>query len=279
MKSALKNKSMLIGAIGLAGFVLWAIGWLLYSKIFNGTFANPYIPQIDIASELLPPLSKSYLLGTDLYGRSLVETISSGIVYSFGIAFIVSILSMSIGAVVGYLAASGGSGVKFASDLLINLIFIFPGILIAILFMSIVGESYWGLVGALVFSSWPGYAKVARGETLRIMNLDYVESARAIGVGKLRMFFSIILPAMMPFLIIHFVLGLGGVIISESTLGFLGLGGSEFSWGSLLADGKNVLLEAPHLCLVLSLCLAMMVISLNLAGDGLRDILDPKSQG
>jgi len=272
------NKEFLIGGVCASLFFLWGGAWFIYSRFLNGSFESPYRPRVDIQNTLLEPLTGGYLLGTDIYGRSIVETVSAGILYSLGVSFLVSLLSLLIGSVMGYLAAMGRREVKFLSDLLINLIFIFPGILIAILFMSVLGESLWGLTFALVFSSWPGYAKVSRGETLRIMNLSYVESARAVGVGRVRLFCKVIIPAMLPLLIIHFVLGLGGVIVSESTLGFLGLGGSDYSWGSLLSDGKNVLLEAPFLCFTLSFFLAFLVISLNLMGDGLRDYLDPKSQ-
>lgn len=237
----------------------------------------PYMPSGNIRAELFPPLTSGYFLGTDLYGRSLLEVLSAGLFYSLGIGLVISFFSAGIGIVIGYLSATGPRSFRTFFDLLTNLIFIFPSILIAILVMSITGQSFWGLVFALVVTGWPGYARISRGETLRVMSLTYVESAKAVGVGPFRLFAKIVLPAILPFLLVHVVLGISGVIISEASLGFLGLGGSEYSWGALLSNAKTVLLEAPFMGIILSLCMAGLIIGLNLCGDGLRDYFDPKS--
>jgi peptide/nickel transport system permease protein len=177
----------------------------------------------------------------------------------------------------GYLAVTAGKWIKYLFDLIINIVFIFPGILIAIMVMSVSGQSITGLVFAMTLTGWTGYAKIARGETKRILGLSYVESARAIGMSESRLFFKIILPAIFPVMMVNMVLGISGVIISEAALGFLGLGASPYSWGAMLSNAKTVLLEAPHVAVILSLALAGLVIGLNLLGDGLRDYLDPKT--
>jgi len=114
---------------------------------------------------------------------------------------------------------------------------------------------------------------------LRLINLSYVESARAIGVCPIHLFLKTLLPGVLPVLIVQFVLGLCGVIMSESTLGFLGLGASQYTWGEMLAMAKDVLLEAPHVAISSSLTMAGIILGLNLLGDGLRDILDPQGSG
>jgi peptide/nickel transport system permease protein len=271
------NKEIKIGTLLLGSYFLWAIAWFIYSYLYEGSFSDPYFPPSDIKKELFSPLEKGYFLGTDLYGRSLFQVLSAGLFYSLGIGLTISFLSAGIGIVVGYLSVVGPKSVKAFSELVTNLIFIFPSILIAILVMSLTGQSFSGLVFALVVTGWPGYARISRGETLRVMSLTYVESAKAIGVGPLRLFAKIVLPAILPFLLVHIVLGISGVIISEASLGFLGLGGSEYSWGALLSSAKTVLLEAPYMGIVLSLVMAGLIIGLNLVGDGLRDYLDPKS--
>lgn len=257
-------------------YLSWAIIWVVYSYLIKGTISSPYYPMGDLKAELLSPLTNGYVLGTDVYGRSLLEVLSAGLTYSLGIGLLISFCSASIGIVVGYLSAIGPTFFRNFFDTITNLIFIFPSILIAILVMSVTGQSIWGLVFALVITGWPGYARISRGETLRVMSLTYVESAKAIGVGPFRLFAKIILPAILPFLLVHVVLGISGVIISEASLGFLGLGGSEYSWGALLSNAKTVLLEAPFMGIVLSLCMAGLIIGLNLCGDGLRDYFDPK---
>lgn len=271
------NKEIYMGGGILLLYLLWALGWFFYSNFMGGSWETPFFPLSDIRKELIPPLTGGYFLGTDLYGRSLFQVLSAGLCYSLGIGLTISFFSAGIGIIIGYISAVGPRSLRVISDLTTNLIFIFPSILIAILVMSVSGQSFWGLVFALVVTGWPGYARISRGETLRVMSLTYVESAKAVGVGPFRLFGKIILPAILPFLLVHIVLGISGVIISEASLGFLGLGGSEYSWGALLSNAKTVLLEAPFMGVVLSLSMAGLIIGLNLCGDGLRDYFDPKS--
>lgn len=270
------NKEIKVGALLIASYLLWAIGWIIYSNFIKGSIGHPYFPESDMTLELIGPGSNGFFLGTDIYGRSIIEILSAGLSYSLSISLLVSLTSATIGIVIGYLSVTGNKTIKILSDLIINLIFIFPSILIAIMVMSVVGQSFWGLVFALVITGWPGYARIARGETMRVMGLTYVESARAIGVTELRLFLKVIIPSILPLMMVHIVLGVSGVIISEAALGFLGLGGSEYSWGAMLSIAKTVLLEAPYIVITLSVVMAGLIIGLNLLGDGLRDYLDPR---
>ncbi len=263
------NKEMIFGGLLLSCYIIWAFTWLLMK-------GSSYIPSSIIANELLSPSTSQYIFGTDINGRSLFEVLSVGLVYTTGISLLISFSACMIGITIGYLSAIKIKFISEVMDMLTNLIFIFPSILLAILVMSFSGQSFTGLVLCLIFTSWPGYARIARGETMRVLNLGYVESARAIGVGEFRLFYKSILPSIIPVISIHFVLGISGVIISEASLGFLGLGASEYSWGAILAMAKLVLLEAPHVVLVTSLLMTGLIISLNLFSDGLRDYLDPK---
>ncbi|WP_127718365.1 ABC transporter permease [Halobacteriovorax sp. HLS] len=276
MKKNNINKEMKIGSILIAAYLFWALGWIIYSNFIMGSISSPYFPKADMTLELLNPGTKGFFLGTDIYGRSIIEILSAGLSYSLGISLLVSITSATIGICIGYLSITGNKTIKVLSDLVINLIFIFPSILIAIMVMSVIGQSFWGLVFALIITGWPGYARIARGETMRVMGLTYVESARAIGITELRLFLKVIVPSILPLMMVHIVLGVSGVIISEAALGFLGLGGSEYSWGAMLSIAKTVLLEAPYIVIILSIVMAGLIIGLNLLGDGLRDYLDPR---
>lgn len=262
-------REMKWGVALLGGYLLWALIWLVSHGV-------SYRPSADMAQELLSPFSENFILGTDIYGRSLFEILSTGLSYSLGMGLTVSFLSLSIGVGVGYLSITGPRFIRVSMDLLTNLIFVFPSILIAILVMSVVGQSFAGLVFALVVTGWPGYARIVRGETQRVMGLTYIESAKAIGMPSLRLFWKCVLPAILPVMVVHLVLGVSGVIVSEAALGFLGLGGSEYSWGAMLSMAKTVLLEAPFIVFIVSLCMAGLIIGLNLFGDGLRDYLDPR---
>lgn len=270
------NGELKWGAFIIFTYLAWALLWLIMIHFFKGSFFRPYFPPENIKNELLPIGSSGFLLGTDIYGRSILEILSSGLVYSILLSLFVSFCAAVIGVGVGYLSVKGHFGIQKTSELLTNLIFVFPNILIAIMIMSVLGQSIIGLSFTLIFTGWPAYARIARGEILRVINLTYVEGAIAIGVSQWRLFFKVILPAILPIIIVHMILGVSGVIISEATLGFLGLGGNEYSWGVLLSMSKSVLLEAPGLVVIVSLTMAGLIIGLNLFGDGLRDYLDPK---
>lgn len=275
------NNDFKIGIITVSSFALWGLVWFIYSRMIRGSFSMPYLPQFNLMDELKSPhigsclAARCYILGTDVHGRSIVELVSSGLLYSLGVSLTVSFCSAILGIIVGYYTVNGTMFVNKAFELIMNIVFIMPNILIAILFMSVIGQSILGLIFTLSFTGWPSFARITRNEILRVMGLSYVEGAKAIGMSKLKIFTSAIFPAILPFLLIQFILGLSSVIISESTLGFLGLGSSEYSWGELLLMGKTVLLEAPHVTFVLSLTMASLIIGLNLLGDGLRDYLDP----
>jgi peptide/nickel transport system permease protein len=259
-------------------YLVWAIAWFFYRFMIKGTFTRPYSPELNMPLELALPFSKGLILGADLLGRSLMEVLSAGLTYSLTISLIVTLATASIGISMGYLAVKAPSWLRAAFDLSINLIFIFPSILIAIMIMAVTGQSMQGLIFALIITGWPGYAKIARGESKRVLALTYVEGARAIGIGEFRLFFRVIIPAILPVMIVNMVLGISGVIISEAALGFLGLGASPYSWGAMLSASKTVLLEAPHIAMILSLTMAGLIIGLNLLGDGLRDYLDPNEK-
>lgn len=269
------TKEMKWGLSILSIYLFWALAWFVYRYFVKGTIFNPYMPSLDMSAELTKPFTRGYVLGADLLGRSLLEVLSAGLTYSLTLSLIVTCITASMGIVIGYLAVKASKVFSVICDLSINLVFIFPSILIAIMIMAVTGQSMKGLVFAMIITGWPGYAKIARGESIRALSLTYVEAAKAVGVGEFRLFFTIIIPAILPVLIVNMVLGISGVIISEATLGFLGLGGSPYSWGAMLSSAKTVLLEAPYIAMILSLTMGGLIIGLNLLGDGLRDYLDP----
>jgi peptide/nickel transport system permease protein len=275
-KKLLANQEIKWGLIICVSYLVWTLSWFIYSHLILGEFSNPFVPTINISAEVLAP-SFEHIFGTDIYGRSLFQLVSMGLLYSIIVSILVCTISAVIGLFVGYAIAVGGPVFSKFCDLITNLIFVFPTILIAIIFLSISERSSMALIMVLVFTSWPGYARIVRGEVKRVLGIFYVEGDRAIGYGQFRLLRKSILPAILPQLLIHIVLGLSGAIMSEATLGFLGLGGSEYSWGVLLGISKSVLLEAPHMVIILSLLIAVLIIGLNLLGDGLRDYLDPKS--
>lgn len=273
MKKKFLKKHFLLSCAFVSPYFIWPLLWFLYSRILK---TGPSYPEINLKNELIWPSISNYLLGTDIYGRSVFQILSEGLTYSLALSFVVTFFTCAIGVFVGYLMIRSRPIFATIIDLFTNVLFIFPSILLAIIFMSVLGNSAFGIGVILTLTGWASYARIARGEIKRVLAMPYVESAKAIGMGELRLFFKIVLPAISSQMIIHMVLGISGVIISEAVLGFLGLGGSEYSWGVLLSMSKDVLLEAPYLVTIISIVMAGLIIGLNLLGDSLRDILDPR---
>lgn len=267
------NIELRLGTCIISLYLIWAVVWTVARFFFKID-----IP-LSLDQELLSPFTtyknSIWLLGSDIYGRSLFKVLSTGLVYSLIISALVSSFSLFIGIVIGFLASETKGFVEYLLKLLINAFFIFPTILLAILVMAWIGPSVFGLVAALILAGWPSYARIAYAEAKRVKAMPFVESAISIGVGKIYLLFKVMLPSMAPVLLVHFVMGLSGVILSEAILSFLGLGGSEYSWGEQFAIAKNVLLEAPHISIILSILFGGLLVSLNLIGDGLRDKFDP----
>tara|TARA_R110000868_G_scaffold164359_2_gene396851 strand:+ start:985 stop:1809 length:825 start_codon:yes stop_codon:yes gene_type:complete len=271
----MKNLSLeaKIGFFLCAVYFAWGTGFAVWLNFFGEA------PSPNMTQELLAPFESGFILGTDIYGRSLFAMLSAGVMHSLSFAFATALTSASIGVIAGGIMALAGNRISSFVEGIANAIYIFPTVLIAIMIMSLWEGGTFTLWVTLVAVGWPGYARIARGEFLRVRNMPYVESARAVGQSPIKLFYKTMLPAIMPVIIVQLVLGLSGVIMSESTLGFLGLGTSEYSWGELLSMAKDVILEAPFIVVATSLTMAGIILGLNLLGDGMRDALDPRSTG
>lgn len=270
------NRVMKCGLSIVISYFLWGLGWLIVSRFIWGTMKQPYLPKLQIDQELLAPFTSEAWLGTDMYGRSIFQSLSEGLLYSLSLSLLVTLCTSTIGIIMGHLSLKGPILVRKTCDLFMNIMFLFPTILVAILIISLWGQSQAALLFSLVITGWPGLAKIAKAEMKRVHQLPYVESAYAVGMGEWRMLWRIILPGILPIIVVNMILNLSGVIWSESALGFLGLGGSPYSLGALLSNAKTVLLEAPFVSIILSITMAGLIMGLNLLGDGLRDFLDPK---
>jgi peptide/nickel transport system permease protein len=158
-----------------------------------------------------------------------------------------------------------------------DILMAFPGLLLAIAVVAVLGPSLTNVVLALALIGWVGYARVVRGQVLRVRELEYVQAARALGATTPRILARHIVPATLPALIVQATLGMGGAILAEASLSFLGLGVQPPtpSWGTMLNGGRTHLLDAPHLTIFPGLAIAFLVLGFNFLGDGLRDALDP----
>jgi peptide/nickel transport system permease protein len=194
-----------------------------------------------------------------------------------GIA-VVSVSSIA-GMVLGSMAGYFGGKVDDAISRVIDVLMAFPGILLAIALVAVLGPSLVNVVLALSVIGWVGYARLVRAQALRAREFEFVQAARACGASSARIVLRHILPTAIPAVVVQATLGMAGAIIAEAALSFLGLGVQPPtpSWGTMLDAGRAHLFDAPHLTIFPGLAIATLVLGFNFLGDGLRDHVDPKT--
>ena len=259
--------------LAIALVALFAIAALV------GPWVAPYDPlTIDLAAQYEGP-SARHLLGAADNGVDLLSALLHGARLAGVIAFSVVGISVALGALLGGLAGYVGGVVDHVVSGAMDLLQAFPGIVLHIAILALVARPGVGhLILALSISGWVLYARLARAATLSVREQSYVEAARALGAGTPRVFFRHVLPNITGPLVVQATSGAGAVILAESTLSFLGLGPADsVSWGALLDQGSSVLLRFPHVALLSGATIALTVLAFHLAGDTLRDRLDPRS--
>jgi len=190
-------------------------------------------------------------------------------------------VSASVGTVLGSVAGYFGGRLDEMISRLIDTLLAFPGLLLAIALVAVLGPNLTNVVLALSSIGWVGYARLVRGQSLQVRELEYVLAARAAGATRVRIVTRHVIPAVLPAVSVQATLGMGGAILSEAALSFLGLGVQPPtpSWGTMLSYGRAHLLDAPHVTIFPGLAIAVLVLGFNFLGDGLRDRLDPKTIG
>jgi len=189
------------------------------------------------------------------------------------------IVSSAVGTLLGAIAGYFGGRVDDVISRVIDTLLAFPGLLLAIALVAVLGPSLANVLFALTIIGWVGYARLVRGQVLRAREFEYVQAARALGAGTARILWKHVIPTAMPAVVVQATLGMAGAIIGEASLSFLGLGVQPPtpSWGTMLNGGRAHILDAPHLTLFPGLAIALLVLGLNFLGDGLRDRIDPRS--
>jgi len=256
------------------GFVIILI--LLLATFFASFISSSDPYQIELSKGLAKP-EWGHPFGFDKLGRDILSRTLEGAKISLFVGFSVVIISVIIGTFVGTLAGYLG-GLPDEIIMRITDIFLaFPGILLAIGLMSVLKPSVFNIIIALSAFGWVGYARLVRSQILSLKERDFVVAAVAQGATHKRIFKNHLLTNIVSSLIIEASFGVAGNILAEAGLSFLGLGiqAPYASWGSMIAEGRNFLLVAPHLTLYPGLLIAFTVMGLNLMGDGIRDFLDP----
>jgi peptide/nickel transport system permease protein len=268
-----KNKLAIAGLVIVMALTLSAVlaPWLA-----------PYDPSDQMLMDRLNGPSWQHPFGNDELGRDILSRILLGARVSMRVGATVVLFSSVVGVLVGGFAGYvGGKLDALITAVVINSLLAFPGILLAIALVAFLGPGLDRLILALTSIGWVGYARLARGQVLKVKTLEFVEAARALGASNLRIFTSHILPNIIQPVMVQASIGMAGAILAEASLSFLGLGIAPPapSWGAMLNDGRNHLFDAPHMVIFPSMALVMTVLSFNFLGDALRDWLDPKNLG
>ncbi len=264
------------GPMALAGLTVVVIAGL---AALLAPWVSPYDPSAqDLALRLAGP-SWPHPFGLDELGRDIFSRILAGTRISFLVGVVVVSVSSVVGSILGAVAGYFGGWFDELVSRLIDILLAFPGLLLAIALVAVLGPSLMNVLFALSIIGWVGYARLVRGQVLRAREIEFVQAARALGAGTPRILFRHVLPTALPAVVVQATLGMAGAILSEAALSFLGLGVQPPtpSWGTMLNGGIAHLLDAPHLTIFPGLAIALLVLGFNFLGDGLRDAADPKS--
>jgi peptide/nickel transport system permease protein len=258
--------------LGLALVVLTVVAALLAPVL------SAHDPSEQALALRLEGPSAQHVLGLDELGRDVWSRLLAGARISLLVGLVVVGVSASIGLMVGAVAGYVGGVTDEVISRLIDVLLAFPGILLAIALVAVLGPSLTNVVLALTAIGWVGYARLVRGQVLKARELEFVQAARALGAGPARLLARHIIPTAIPALVVQATLGMAGAILAEAALSFLGLGVQPPtpSWGTMINGGRVHLIDAPHLTVFPGLAIALLVLGFNFLGDGLRDRLDPR---
>lgn len=265
-----RNKIAMVGLFIILVMVLLAV---------LAPVLAPYPPnKINPGQAYLPPGAKGHIFGTDDLGRDLL----SRIMYGGRISLIVAVGATAVGAFLGILLGliSGffGGWVDSIIMRIMDGMFSFPFILMAMILITVIGNGVLNVIFAIGIANVPSFARVVRGQVHIVKREEYINAGKVIGVSNIRQLFLHILPNAMSQIIVYATLRVADAIISEAFLSFLGLGIElpTASWGSILKNGRECLIKAPHLATIGGLFILITVLGFNLLGDGVRDVMDPK---
>jgi peptide/nickel transport system permease protein len=269
-------RSMKRNTLAMTGFAIIAL--LVFFSIF-ATVLAPFDPaEVRILDRLQAPGAQHWM-GTDEFGRDILSRVLYGARVSLLISSMVVLSAGIVGSLMGLAAGYYLGATDFIVMRIVDGLMAFPALLLSLAIMAALGPNTVNLVVALAIVYVPGFARLTRNAVLSIRELEYVEASRAIGAGHLRIMFDHILPNCLSPLIVQATVVFGYAILSEAALSFLGFGApSKASWGAILSDGRDWVFNAPWISIYPGIAISLFVLGANLAGDGLRDILDPRTE-
>ncbi len=264
----------------LAMLGLFIVLVLILMAIFAPLIA-PYHPNAQVLTDRLQFFSAQHWLGTDDLGRDIFSRIVYGSRLTLYIVILVAVIAAPIGLAVGTTAGYLGGWVDKVLMRITDIFLAFPKLVLALALVSALGPGIENAIIAIAITSWPPYARIARAETITIRNSDFISAVRLQGAGRLRIIWSHIVPLCTSSLIVRVTLDMAGIILIAAGLGFLGLGAQPPlpEWGAMISAGRKVLLGHWWVATVPGIAIFIVSLGFNLLGDGLRDVLDPKTGG
>jgi peptide/nickel transport system permease protein len=250
---------------------------VLIVALFAPIIATQDPNAMSLAHRYEPPSAQHYF-GLDQDGSDVFSKVVYGSRISFYVSISVVAICLAIGLLIGSLAGYiGGKADQFFMRV-VDMLYAFPGFLLAITLVAVLGPSIHNLILAMCVTGWASYARLVRAEVLHLKAKEYIQSAKAVGANPIRIVVLHIWPNLVGPIVVQASFAMAGTIIAESSLSFLGLGAPPTTptWGALLNAGRKVLIEAPHVSIFPGLAIVLLVLGFNLFGDGLRDYLDPK---
>lgn len=262
-----------------------AIGLVVLVLLVAGAIFAPLITSIDpdatrVCRRLAPPSAENWF-GCDSFGRDIFARILYGGRLSLAVGLLTVAISLVAGTLIGMTIAFLGGRADSIGTRFLDVMLGFPPIVLAILIVAVLGVGAFNAALAVGISGIPRFARVVRSATLTLVGREFVESARAVGAGQIRILWRHLLPNLMPVVIVLASLDLGGAILSTASLSFLGLGAQPptSEWGAMLNAGREFMRYAPWTMIFPGLALFLAVMSVNLVGDRLSHVLDPRAAG
>jgi len=266
-----RNPLALIGLLIVLSLILVAI--------FAPLIAGGTGIEQELGARLLPPGGEHWL-GTDELGRDIFDRIVYGSRITLYIVGLVGIIVVPVGLVMGTVAGYAGGVVDMVLMRITDIFLAFPRLILALAFVSALGPGIENAVLAIALTTWSPYARIARAETITIRNSEYIMAARLQGASPLRILYGHIVPLCLSSVVIRLTLDMAGIILTAAGLGFLGLGAQPPlpEWGAMISTGRQFLLDQWWVATIPGIAIFVVSLGFNLLGDGLRDVLDPKTR-
>ena len=274
LRRMLANRRVVLGGAVLLFFALAAV--------FAPLLA-PHDPvEQDLMLQYIPPVwadraEPGHLFGTDNLGRDILSRLIYGAQIALFVAVAAAAAAGLLGTALGLLAGYLGGWVDTVISRLVDIWMAFPAVLLSIVLVAVMGTGLHSVIIAIAVIDWTRFCRVVRAETMAQKQQDYVASAITVGLGRLHILWREILPNVLPLLIVLFTLEMGIAVIVEAILSYVNLSlASDFpTWGTMIADGRKYVNQAPWLMILPIFCVIALVLALNALGDGLKDVLDP----